>query len=70
MGGRCELNNLCASQPCGHGSLCVPKTEGYICNCSEEFPGRRYDVPVSELSALFVHLFQLCIIKSQCGTIT
>lgn len=52
MGRHCELTNPCASQPCGHGSLCVPKTEGYVCNCSEQIPGSGYDVHVAELSAL------------------
>ncbi|KAM3612815.1 uncharacterized protein V6R79_015103 [Siganus canaliculatus] len=34
-GARCELpDNPCASQPCAHGRVCVPKAQGYICNCS------------------------------------
>ncbi|XP_058504924.1 protocadherin Fat 2 isoform X2 [Solea solea] len=34
-GARCELaDNPCASQPCAHGRVCVPKAEGYMCNCS------------------------------------
>ncbi|XP_059201566.1 protocadherin Fat 2 [Centropristis striata] len=34
-GARCELaNNPCASQPCAHGRVCVPKAQGYMCNCS------------------------------------
>ncbi|XP_051276649.1 protocadherin Fat 2 [Dicentrarchus labrax] len=34
-GARCELaDNPCASQPCAHGRVCVPKTQGYMCNCS------------------------------------
>ncbi|XP_074505101.1 protocadherin Fat 2 [Sebastes fasciatus] len=34
-GARCELaDNPCASQPCAHGRVCVPKAQGYMCNCS------------------------------------
>ncbi|XP_069025546.1 protocadherin Fat 2 [Embiotoca jacksoni] len=34
-GARCELaDNPCASQPCAHGRVCVPKPQGYMCNCS------------------------------------
>ncbi|XP_041845892.1 protocadherin Fat 2 [Melanotaenia boesemani] len=34
-GARCELvDNPCASQPCAHGRVCIPKTQGYMCNCS------------------------------------
>ncbi|XP_069388159.1 protocadherin Fat 2 [Paralichthys olivaceus] len=33
-GARCELDDPCASQPCAHGMVCVPKAEGYMCNCS------------------------------------
>uniref|UniRef100_A0A3Q3VQC2 Uncharacterized protein n=1 Tax=Mola mola TaxID=94237 RepID=A0A3Q3VQC2_MOLML len=34
-GAHCELSdNPCASQPCTHGRVCVPKPQGYICNCS------------------------------------
>uniref|UniRef100_A0A4W6G704 FAT atypical cadherin 2 n=1 Tax=Lates calcarifer TaxID=8187 RepID=A0A4W6G704_LATCA len=34
-GARCELpDNPCSSQPCTHGRVCFPKTQGYICNCS------------------------------------
>ncbi|XP_008304405.1 protocadherin Fat 2 [Stegastes partitus] len=32
---RCELaDNPCASQSCPHGRVCVPKPQGYMCNCS------------------------------------
>uniref|UniRef100_A0A3Q1HQK5 FAT atypical cadherin 2 n=1 Tax=Anabas testudineus TaxID=64144 RepID=A0A3Q1HQK5_ANATE len=34
-GARCELvDNPCASEPCSHGRVCVPKAQGYMCNCS------------------------------------
>lgn len=34
-GARCELpDNPCVSQPCARGRVCVPKTQGYMCNCS------------------------------------
>ncbi|XP_030251646.1 protocadherin Fat 2 [Sparus aurata] len=34
-GTRCELpDNPCASQPCAHGRVCIPKPQGYMCNCS------------------------------------
>ncbi|XP_041799455.1 protocadherin Fat 2 isoform X2 [Chelmon rostratus] len=34
-GTRCELpDNPCASQPCAHGRVCIPKAQGYMCNCS------------------------------------
>uniref|UniRef100_A0A3P8RV15 FAT atypical cadherin 2 n=1 Tax=Amphiprion percula TaxID=161767 RepID=A0A3P8RV15_AMPPE len=34
-GARCELaDNPCASQSCPHGRVCVPKAQGYMCNCS------------------------------------
>ncbi|KAM9741190.1 LOW QUALITY PROTEIN: protocadherin Fat 2 [Menidia menidia] len=34
-GARCELaDNPCASQPCAHGRVCVPRAQGYVCNCS------------------------------------
>uniref|UniRef100_A0A3Q3F9R6 FAT atypical cadherin 2 n=1 Tax=Labrus bergylta TaxID=56723 RepID=A0A3Q3F9R6_9LABR len=34
-GAHCELlDNPCASQPCAHDRVCVPKPQGYICNCS------------------------------------
>ncbi|XP_028272859.1 protocadherin Fat 2 [Parambassis ranga] len=34
-GARCELvDNPCASQPCAHGRMCIPKPQGYMCNCS------------------------------------
>ncbi|XP_030594549.1 protocadherin Fat 2 isoform X2 [Archocentrus centrarchus] len=34
-GARCELtDNLCASQPCTDGRVCIPKAQGYMCNCS------------------------------------
>lgn len=58
MGPRCELNNPCATQPCGPGSLCVPKIDGYMCNCSEQIPGSRYDVHVAELCVQCLHLYQ------------
>ncbi|XP_075961283.1 protocadherin Fat 2 [Anarhichas minor] len=33
-GARCELaDNPCASQPCDQGRVCVPKPQGYMCNC-------------------------------------
>uniref|UniRef100_A0AAQ6IQZ5 FAT atypical cadherin 2 n=1 Tax=Anabas testudineus TaxID=64144 RepID=A0AAQ6IQZ5_ANATE len=33
-GARCELvDNPCASEPCSHGRVCVPKAQGYMCNC-------------------------------------
>nr|XP_057914890.1 protocadherin Fat 2 [Doryrhamphus excisus] len=36
-GSRCERgDNPCASQPCTHGRVCVPKDQGYMCNCSLE----------------------------------
>ncbi|XP_076877989.1 protocadherin Fat 2 [Brachyhypopomus gauderio] len=42
FGARCELeNNPCTSQPCAHGLLCVPKFEGYMCNCPEQTAGSR-----------------------------
>ncbi|XP_051506561.1 protocadherin Fat 2-like [Myxocyprinus asiaticus] len=38
-GSRCEMDNLtvnpCTSQPCTLG-LCVPNTQGYTCNCSDQ----------------------------------
>nr|XP_020449665.1 protocadherin Fat 2 [Monopterus albus] len=37
-GARCELaekaDNPCASQPCAPGRVCVPKAQGFMCNCS------------------------------------
>ncbi|XP_055033747.2 protocadherin Fat 2 [Misgurnus anguillicaudatus] len=43
-GSHCEKNNLtddpCASHPCVNG-LCVPNTQGYVCNCSEQTAGNR-----------------------------
>lgn len=34
-GARCELpDNPCASEPCARGRVCVPKAQGYMCNCS------------------------------------
>lgn len=34
-GTRCELpDNPCASKPCAHGRVCIPKPQGYMCNCS------------------------------------
>lgn len=34
-GAHCELpDNPCVSQPCAHGRVCVPKAQGYMCNCS------------------------------------
>uniref|UniRef100_A0A3B4TRB4 FAT atypical cadherin 2 n=3 Tax=Percomorphaceae TaxID=1489872 RepID=A0A3B4TRB4_SERDU len=34
-GAHCKLpDNPCASQPCAHGRVCVPKAHGYMCNCS------------------------------------
>ncbi|XP_044219548.1 protocadherin Fat 2 isoform X3 [Thunnus albacares] len=34
-GARCELaDNPCTSQPCVDGRVCVPKAQGYMCNCS------------------------------------
>ncbi|XP_026859393.2 protocadherin Fat 2 [Electrophorus electricus] len=42
FGARCELeNNPCTSQPCAHGLLCVPKFEGYMCNCPEQIAETR-----------------------------
>ncbi|XP_074530998.1 protocadherin Fat 2 isoform X2 [Halichoeres trimaculatus] len=36
-GAHCEFaDNPCASQPCAHGRVCVPKAQGYMCNCSME----------------------------------
>ncbi|XP_047440816.1 protocadherin Fat 2 [Mugil cephalus] len=40
-GSRCELANPCASQSCADGRVCVPKGEGYMCNCSQENPQAR-----------------------------
>ncbi|KAM7418177.1 hypothetical protein PAMA_017701 [Pampus argenteus] len=41
-GARCELaDNPCASQPCAHGRVCVPKAQGYMCNCSLDNAGAR-----------------------------
>ncbi|XP_034739835.1 protocadherin Fat 2 isoform X1 [Etheostoma cragini] len=38
-GARCELaDNPCTSQPCPHGRVCVPKDQGYMCNCSLDNP--------------------------------
>ncbi|KAM4555445.1 protocadherin Fat 2 isoform 1-T1 [Odontesthes bonariensis] len=34
-GARCErAKNPCVSQPCAHGRVCIPKAQGYMCNCS------------------------------------
>ncbi|KAJ8338471.1 hypothetical protein SKAU_G00374370 [Synaphobranchus kaupii] len=42
FGSRCELaNNPCSSQPCAHGAVCVPKSQGYICSCPEHLTGSR-----------------------------
>lgn len=39
-GARCELaENPCASQPCANGRVCVPKAQGYLCNCSLDTTG-------------------------------
>uniref|UniRef100_A0A672GBW4 FAT atypical cadherin 2 n=1 Tax=Salarias fasciatus TaxID=181472 RepID=A0A672GBW4_SALFA len=36
-GARCELtDNPCASQPCPDHRVCVPKAQGYQCNCTED----------------------------------
>ncbi|XP_054649081.1 protocadherin Fat 2 isoform X2 [Dunckerocampus dactyliophorus] len=36
-GSRCQRgNNPCASQPCTDGRVCVPKDQGYMCNCTQE----------------------------------
>uniref|UniRef100_A0A673AQA4 FAT atypical cadherin 2 n=1 Tax=Sphaeramia orbicularis TaxID=375764 RepID=A0A673AQA4_9TELE len=36
-GVRCELtDNPCASHPCTLGRVCVPKAQGYLCNCTED----------------------------------
>ncbi|KAK5896552.1 hypothetical protein CesoFtcFv8_009696 [Champsocephalus esox] len=41
-GNRCELNNnLCVSNPCKEGTVCVPKSDGYMCNCSLDNPEAR-----------------------------
>lgn len=41
-GPRCELTgNLCADQPCADGRVCIPKAQGFICNCSRERPDAR-----------------------------
>ncbi|KAK7921895.1 hypothetical protein WMY93_008797 [Mugilogobius chulae] len=33
----CELTeNPCLSQPCSDGRVCIPKEQGYICNCSHD----------------------------------
>lgn len=41
-GERCQLtNDSCSSQPCDHGSVCVPKDQGYVCNCSLAGPEAR-----------------------------
>lgn len=46
FGSRCENGILpdgpCASQPCANG-LCVPNNQGYICDCSAQISGNRWD---------------------------
>uniref|UniRef100_A0A672G6Z9 FAT atypical cadherin 2 n=1 Tax=Salarias fasciatus TaxID=181472 RepID=A0A672G6Z9_SALFA len=42
-GARCELtDNPCASQPCPDHRVCVPKAQGYQCNCTEDRADARY----------------------------
>nr|XP_043896880.1 protocadherin Fat 2 [Solea senegalensis] len=49
-GARCELaDNPCASQPCAHGRVCVPKAEGYMCNCSVDNADARQSFPTRKL---------------------
>ncbi|KAK2848764.1 hypothetical protein Q5P01_008598 [Channa striata] len=41
-GDRCELpDNPCVSQPCANDMVCVPKAQGYMCNCSVDSAGER-----------------------------
>ncbi|KAM6977875.1 protocadherin Fat 2 [Aplochiton taeniatus] len=46
FGPRCELDNPCTSQPCADGMVCVPKIQGYSCNCSQQNDGKRCQPPV------------------------
>uniref|UniRef100_A0A8C4H6B6 FAT atypical cadherin 2 n=1 Tax=Dicentrarchus labrax TaxID=13489 RepID=A0A8C4H6B6_DICLA len=71
-GARCELaDNPCASQPCAHGRVCVPKTQGYMCNCSldnaDVSPMIGYmeimEISVSVLGLLFLVGIFVCIRK-------
>ncbi|XP_068596339.1 protocadherin Fat 2 [Brachionichthys hirsutus] len=41
-GARCQLPiSPCFSQPCADGRVCVPKAQGYMCNCSLDNAGAR-----------------------------
>jgi len=56
-GNRCELNNNpCVSNPCKDGTVCVPKSDGYMCNCSLDNPEARW---TQILFIYFKHILNL-----------
>ncbi|XP_055886163.1 sushi, von Willebrand factor type A, EGF and pentraxin domain-containing protein 1-like [Biomphalaria glabrata] len=60
-GTNCETRiNYCASLPCGHAGLCVPKTGGYTCNCKAGFTGFQCEIDINECAS------QPCLNKGIC----
>uniref|UniRef100_A0A672G6Y7 FAT atypical cadherin 2 n=1 Tax=Salarias fasciatus TaxID=181472 RepID=A0A672G6Y7_SALFA len=65
-GARCELtDNPCASQPCPDHRVCVPKAQGYQCNCTEDRADARY---THTLTHTHTHTHTHC--KFSCSHVT